>query len=919
MRFFILFISVLHVQFFFAQERVSEFQNQDDVIRYFAEEVDGKSYLVKVFESRLEVFFLNDDYSTTFLHSENNLRISNTFLLGNNDGLYYDFDPFENEPTIYNFVTDERISIEIPENINPFDWVSIGRRFALFREIVSNENDFMHIIDLENNEYVFNDAGQSILAIVGDNIIIEDEGLLFAEDINTGARVTLATEFEDVDLAANNRNEQFTFLNDAGHPVRYNILEEEFETFELLSFDPAEFTEFAWVDDFIITSNEDLFPKSIDIYSSLDGSIISVQDDYLFINFSLEFARIAENKLLLSLSDFVVVDLDSGMIRAFDTYTNFDSPYPLIDNRYFIADDFGRPSLYDLKDLTNIQGLDMPLDIFNGIDYNNIVPVGNDFLGVFNPSGGFVNAESIFRISIENLTVSHDSAIEPFEGDGFFAPTTELVQVDDEILIESEDLYIVEEDGIIQLNSNRLLSTNQVSSLNNNTDFSFITGDDNNWYVQLLDNNELTDVATIEIPSELSLSSPAIAEFQITEENVFYIVESKLEEENSLWRFERGSNTSQFVSDLDNGNFAIPNRFLSNGTDTYYLFNSGLYYVDAVGESNLLLDFSDQSPANFIRLENNLYFFTNENLYALEDDNLVLLFESNESNSDFSFASQNNRSLFFNLTSNAGHSVIRVSDNTINRLDLGQIESAVQFTSANDFMIISEADLIDPELIYVFNELDNSFYDLSDLDLQGAPLNIHFYNQKAYLIMERSLNLQVFIYRLESNFSAANLIDQYFAESFFNLANSRFVDQQGLFYVNDDFFVVEEGYNLTSLDITGSGDSQLVVRDEFVYFFANDPEFNNQVFRFQLQDPTSTFNPVKVESFNVSPNPASELINIDLQVEGKFTIVNSLGQIMSQGTMVDSTVDISNLIEGIYFIKSENKDKIFISTFVKAE
>jgi hypothetical protein len=74
------------------------------------------------------------------------------------------------------------------------------------------------------------------------------------------------------------------------------------------------------------------------------------------------------------------------------------------------------------------------------------------------------------------------------------------------------------------------------------------------------------------------------------------------------------------------------------------------------------------------------------------------------------------------------------------------------------------------------------------------------------------------------------------------------------------------------------------------------------------------------EEFTVSPNPASKelLINgIGDEIETRFSIINSHGKLIRTAYLINSSIDISELEMGIYYLKLETDTSIEILKFIK--
>ncbi len=75
------------------------------------------------------------------------------------------------------------------------------------------------------------------------------------------------------------------------------------------------------------------------------------------------------------------------------------------------------------------------------------------------------------------------------------------------------------------------------------------------------------------------------------------------------------------------------------------------------------------------------------------------------------------------------------------------------------------------------------------------------------------------------------------------------------------------------------------------------------------------------ENVQISPNPAENFIkfaNINIKQGAKLTIINTQGQIVMQNVVYpENEIDISQLTQGLYFVKVTDGDKILNSKFIK--
>ncbi len=73
--------------------------------------------------------------------------------------------------------------------------------------------------------------------------------------------------------------------------------------------------------------------------------------------------------------------------------------------------------------------------------------------------------------------------------------------------------------------------------------------------------------------------------------------------------------------------------------------------------------------------------------------------------------------------------------------------------------------------------------------------------------------------------------------------------------------------------------------------------------------------------FRIYPNPASNIINFNTNIQGSFSyqIINKVGSIVQKGALSDHQISIENLLPGLYFLelKNEQNEKIDQAKFFK--
>ena len=85
-----------------------------------------------------------------------------------------------------------------------------------------------------------------------------------------------------------------------------------------------------------------------------------------------------------------------------------------------------------------------------------------------------------------------------------------------------------------------------------------------------------------------------------------------------------------------------------------------------------------------------------------------------------------------------------------------------------------------------------------------------------------------------------------------------------------------------------------------------------------LISPTLGVNAATVQSAQVYPNPAIDLLNITkVSDKATYTIVNMAGQVVAKGKIVDNKVQVSQLVKGVYVIAVDNGGEVSQVKFIK--
>ena len=105
-----------------------------------------------------------------------------------------------------------------------------------------------------------------------------------------------------------------------------------------------------------------------------------------------------------------------------------------------------------------------------------------------------------------------------------------------------------------------------------------------------------------------------------------------------------------------------------------------------------------------------------------------------------------------------------------------------------------------------------------------------------------------------------------------------------------------------------------------INFFANNAGSPSSVNIFIAYDKTSSIAETQnVEIFRVMPNPASQYIELELDVENSLevSIIDNLGRIIKNVQQTSNIIDINELPVGTYHIKVLSGESVYQSRFIK--
>lgn len=193
--------------------------------------------------------------------------------------------------------------------------------------------------------------------------------------------------------------------------------------------------------------------------------------------------------------------------------------------------------------------------------------------------------------------------------------------------------------------------------------------------------------------------------------------------------------------------------------------------------------------------------------------------------------------------------------------------------------------------------------------------NVGFYSEIANGISESFVSFQVIFNR---NFNAIELS---FGES--NIVNPDLVyeDETGASVClinniteNDDV-TADEAMCLAGDANTPSTILFDVSQDDQSYLIGDIP--SNKSYLFSINDEVSTSNIINAEEISLYPSPANEVLHIDSDyLFSKYRIATSMGRVVQSDIYNSNSIDISNLVSGMYMIELVTEDGDFVSKLI---
>jgi len=929
-----------------AQERLTSIVNEVLEELIYVQKVEGINYVLKTNpKDELKVYRLNDDFTLEHLHTNIFDDVHTDFFVRIIDEHVYLVDGIE--PVKYNFVANEEVRYTLPEGWFASIWQNADSRLPSISSTNAANSDFK-TFHLEADGNVFEADEENSNGPVIENYIVKtsypvnNRRSLFVENIDSGQRDTLvlnATSY--IDYVIENNSRDLVYIDLDAQICKFDGQAGSKVCIPSFIYDSNKYETFRWLEDWLVVSHRD--EDQVSVFSTLDGSqthFFDLEDFSSFSSDDLFGAQILQDKIVIQTNgDAFVLDLINQNISEYDTHSTRWYSNPIFDNRYFIAFDYVllnneyvlANKLVDLIDYTetdlNFNGQ------INMSDYAKVISVGDDYVGAF---WSWNNLEDIiYRISIDNMSMEHEPSIQPKSAQGLPGNTTELFKLGENLAFVTEDssdgevdhIYAVDGDQVDLVVSEIIYDFYPSGFVRLKDKLTYATEREDHWDIYSFDGKIPTLEATFPMPTSFGGPAGFLEDYVITNDNVFAVIQSiGFDNSVNLMRYNKADGTVEALSELHDI-FFVP--LATDGENTYFYTDFSLYHVDENGVSESILTVKEEGIISGVLRQSgeHTYFLSMDGIFILEGKEAIQIYDKpiDFSLLDLEFSESKDYvegPLMFDISFDVEHTLLYVDGSSAREVNVGSSVSSVIPQENNNFFVVTTPDATGPRRDLLYNASSDELYDLTYLGLEENLLNIHELSNSAYIVTYERFATVLNIYRMSDDFSTADLVFTSPVDSYTSDPNFKILAGEGMLYTNDFIFQVDEDYQFYELDVVGNGSTpeMEINEDGYIYFIAKDEEFGNQLYRIGLVSfRISTDDIRSIENISVYPNPANEVINLPNQLKGGYMLLNQLGQIVATGILTNSKIDIRHLESGVYYLKVENMETIYISTIVISE
>ena len=187
-------------------------------------------------------------------------------------------------------------------------------------------------------------------------------------------------------------------------------------------------------------------------------------------------------------------------------------------------------------------------------------------------------------------------------------------------------------------------------------------------------------------------------------------------------------------------------------------------------------------------------------------------------------------------------------------------------------------------------------------------------------------NSELYLYNIAQNeLSKIHSIQEnqelYSYQTFAESENYLLLYGQGSLYNRNDLYVLDKTLKLKRIGNKEIADKYISIlgrpiKYEDKYLFAADYNGNgSNLYSIDLSNLKSSVSETSETSTNAFPNPVTNTLSIDGYAHTKISVYNINGTLVFSEKLNDSSIDVSKLLSGVYFIMNSNGE--YITSFVK--
>ena len=925
--FFIIFsTSYISLQ---SQQQISTFVSENSETKQIVKKINNKNYLISIFQNdEIRIFEIINKDSTKLLH-ENHFQ--GLYENGGmdikiwNDKIIFDvYSGF----IIYNYVTDKFIKKEFNYPISYFIYdFPTDEDFVLIVKVKDTLIWNRYIIDFDGN-ILYNLPNQNVIARNNENLVFYDYEYVNKKYTYTYYNYlnnkidTIFTCFDCFTKLAlgddflwyqdgNNKLIQYDyetgskteFLNVTPHDGKYHYVYEFDNKLYLYNYNRNSYDDnHMYVQIFNIETKDKL--KEI---------IIS---DIGRLNYKNQFYVFNDNIVMTTDDGFgniLIINTNTNDYTNYEMYNDLEKIQILEDGKILNFDvRWNEGYIFELIDINSqsSQIIEGNYEIIS--EKLDFIKIGSNYL-----ASTFYNYDlpAIFQVNIDSLKYFPGYNLD--KTNTGFESKSKIIEIDNKLLVLADNLYKLNEDTLEQINSSDIYKGfyNKYSIQNDKVYFSEYKGSypDQYFYLYSYDNEQVKTEMKISTYIDFGLIN--VKEY-FDEGDYIYFTSTF-----DLYRYDKTQKTYELIERLDNIIFDMSS--LKFKDDYIYYINDGLKFIYNNGTPQYIQQ-NEDFHSEIIEFDNRLFYLRENGFYEISGENITPIIENPELN--FGRSSKTIDKEFKNIlfsVSNEGlyhfdkNNIYQVMDTTINYAVLQGIGEnfVIKIYEDNSNFNYKFYDCVTHSISNISSEINDKHF-----------INAFKFKNDTILLAKDYINPNntLYIYKATESFSHLELLKELFDVGKLSDAGFKNFGNEGLLYTGDLILLMDENLNFYPLgQLKGDNKhSEIIEKNGDLYFLAIDAENGRQLYKttlFSHRNPDKTNN-IITHKIKIFPNPALNYIlvkNIKSDEKLSYSIYDINGKKIKNNSFINELIDISDIKNGMYFLKITDEETIYIGKFIK--